>query len=94
MSKDQQLQVKSWLRGDLPTWVGVALTSIIAWGGKQAYDTLNAAVARLNSHEVRITVLEAYQGRRADAGPFGMTNAGWAPRHNPAPTTPAMGKAN
>lgn len=57
--------MRSWLRGDLPTWVIGAVITMIAWEGNQAYKALNAAVEKLNNHEVRITVLEAHRDRRA-----------------------------
>lgn len=52
----------SWARGDLPTWVAVALLAIIGWGARTAFghmsDTLGKAVEKLHDHETRIVVLE------------------------------------
>jgi len=62
MSRDQREQAVSWLRGDLPTWLGAALVMIIAWGGRVAYvdieDTLAKAVETLHNHDKRISILE------------------------------------
>lgn len=62
MSNNDKQQSASWLRGDLPTWIGAALVMIIAWGGRVAYadfkETLGKAVEAIHSHDTRITILE------------------------------------
>jgi len=67
MSRDQREQAVSWLRGDLPTWLGAALVMIIAWGGRVAYvdieNTLAKAVETLHNHDTRISILE-HDGKR------------------------------
>lgn len=61
--KDKDRQ--NWLRGDLPTWVAVGLITVMAWGGRAAYEhftlTISKAVDQLQNHEVRITVIEREQ---------------------------------
>lgn len=63
MSNEQKDNTASWLRGDLPTWVAVALVGMMAWGGRQAYihftNTLSKAVDTLHNHDVRISVIES-----------------------------------
>ena len=62
MSDEQKQQAKSWLRGDLPTWVAIGMLGIIGWGLKETFNYFRATVNQLvqiqQHHETRISILE------------------------------------
>lgn len=69
--KEHHPKALAWLRGDLPTWVAVALIGALTWGAREAYQNFQATLAKavdtLHNHDIRITVLEDRLGAKRDA---------------------------
>lgn len=63
------MQQSNWTTGTLPSWLAVGLIGLVAYGLREFHGSMNKAIEQLQSHEVRITVLEKIRAGELKGSP-------------------------